>query len=105
MDRDVVTKKDLEAFGRDFEAKLDAKLEAKLTEKLGALKDELLEAIRDAQSEVLRGFHAFQTGWDLRLRKLEADHSNLDTATVGRLNNLEQRVFDIERKLMGGGPQ
>jgi hypothetical protein len=105
MDNELVTKKDLEAFGKEFEAKLDAKLEAKLTEKLGGLKDELTEAIRDAQSEILRGFHAFQTGWNLRLGKLEADHTNLDTATVGRLNNLEQRVFEIERKLMGGGPQ
>ena len=83
MDNDVVTKKDLEAFGKEFEAKLDAKLEAKLeaklTEKLGTLKDELAEAIRDAQSEILRGFHAFQTGWDLpvtqaRSRPLQPRH-------------------------------
>jgi hypothetical protein len=102
MDNDVVTKKDLEEFGREFEAKFDAKLEAKLNEKLGALKDELVKAIRDSQTEVLRGFNAFQAGWNLRFRKLEADHSNLDTSTVGRLNNLEERVFQIERKLMGG---
>jgi len=101
MPDDYVTKKDLEEFGERLEARLDAKLDAKLR----TLKDELIEAVRDAQTEVLRGFHAHQGGMDLRLRKIEADHSNLDASATGRLANLEQRVFEIEKKLMmGGGP-
>jgi hypothetical protein len=99
MDNDPITKKDL----LELEEKLEAKLEQKLNEKLQAFKLEIVEAIRDVQTEVLRGFHGFQTGWTLRLRKIEADQSNLNTASTERLNNLEERVFEIEKKLLNGG--
>lgn len=97
MDNDPITKKDL--------LELEERLESKVDAKLQALKVEIMEAIRDAQTEVLRGFHGFQTGWTLRLRKIEADQSNLNTASTERLNNLEERVFVIEKTLLGGGGQ
>jgi flagellar biosynthesis/type III secretory pathway protein FliH len=63
------------------------------------IKSELTEVMRDMQTELLRGFEAFSTGQILRLRKLEADNSNLDASLSGRMDALEKRLMQIELKL------
>ncbi len=94
----------LAALEERFDAKLAA-LEERFDAELTALKDELVERIHDAQTELLRGFDRFLFGENVSMRKIEADQSNLDRSTSLRLNNLEERVMDIEKKLLGGGPR
>ena len=60
------------------------------------------ELVRDAQTEILRGFERFLTGNTIRLRTLEADFSNLRASEQLRLANLEERVQALELKMMGG---
>jgi hypothetical protein len=79
-DNSPATKKDLDS------------LEARLTENL-------TEAMRGMQTELLRGFAAFTEGQTIRLRKVEADQSNLDAALSGRVNVLERRLLEIELRL------
>jgi len=59
----------------------------------------LVERMRDIQTELLRGFEAFAAGQVIRLRKVEADQSNLDAALSKRVEILEQRLRQIEIKL------
>lgn len=59
----------------------------------------LIEKMRDMQTELPRGFEAFSSGQTIRLRKLEADQSNLNTATSGRLDVVESRLLQIEVRL------
>ena len=47
---------------------------------LEAMEGRLVEKMRDMQTESLRGFEAFSSTQTIRLRKLEADQSNLDVA-------------------------
>jgi len=61
----------------------------------------LVEAVRGMQTELLRGFEAFSVAQTIRLRKVEADHSNLDTALAGRMDVMEQRLHQIEQRLGG----
>jgi hypothetical protein len=82
-DNDPATKKDL----LDLETRL---------------KESVAELVRDAQTEILRGFDHFQTGIVIRLRKAESDISNINASTALRLENLEERVFEIEKKLITG---
>lgn len=89
-DNSPATKKDL----KDF----DVKIEGKLAE----MEARLVELIRDSQTEILRGFEKFQTANTIRMRKMEANHSNLDTSSSLRLDNLEERVLEIEKKLIRG---
>jgi hypothetical protein len=56
--------------------------------KLTELKDSVVEQMRDMQTELLRGFAAFSEGQTIRLRKVEADQSNLDAALSGRASPL-----------------
>jgi hypothetical protein len=98
MDKNApVTKKDL--------SELEGRMETRFKETDAHLKDmegRLVEKIRDAQTELLRGFEKFQTANIIRMRKLEANVSNLDTSATMRLENLEERVLEIEKKLIRG---
>ena len=82
---------------------------AELTAALNTLEthviDTLTEKMRDMQTEVLRAFESFAAGQNIRLRKLEADHSNLDAALTGRVEIVERRLFEIEKRLMIDPPK
>jgi hypothetical protein len=55
--------------------------------------------MRDMQSELLRGMAAYSGTMNLRMRKVEADQSNLDAALSGRVEILEKRLSEIEQRL------
>jgi hypothetical protein len=89
-------------------------MDQELREHLEAMEQRMLhqtqEMVRDAQTEILRGFdhYHYQTGVQLRLRTLEAETSNLKTAQELRLANLEERVIALEiaiqrKRLSNGG--
>ena len=86
-----VTKKDLV----DLKSEIDAHL--------NGMEARLVEKIRDSQTELLRGFEKFQTANNIRMRKLEANLSNLDTSASMRLENLEERLLEVEKKLLLNG--
>ena len=65
------------------------------------LKDSLIEHMRDMQTELLRGFSTYSEGTTTRMRKLEADQSNLDVATRKRFEGIEDRLARLEKKLGG----
>lgn len=68
---------------------------------LDGLESRLVETMRGMQTELLRGFEAFANGQTLRLRKVEADQTNLDLALRGRVEVLENRLAQIEQRLGG----
>ena len=70
-----------------------------LTEKISSSEGRRVEKMRDMQTELLRGFEAFASGQTIRLRKVEADQSNLNTAAGGRLDVVESRLLQIELRL------
>ena len=70
-----------------------------ITALLDAHTERLIERTRDMQTELLRGFEAHAAGTIFRLRKVEADHSNLDASISGRVEVLERRLFEIEKRL------
>ena len=78
---------------------------AELDAALNAQTDHLVEKMRDMQTEILRAFEAFSAGQEIRLRKLEADQSNLDAALSGRVSIVERRLFEIEKRLMIDPPK
>jgi hypothetical protein len=79
-----VTKKDLEEFG--------AQLRAGTKQDLLDLENKLLEAMRDMQTEMLRGLERFAVGNFARMHRLEVSDNDLNE----RVNVLEQRVLTLE---------
>ena len=95
---------------RDTQGELEVRLvermhdlENRLVERMhgmqAELENHLIERMRDMQTELLRGFESFSAGQTIRLRKVEADQSNLDTSLSGRVNILEARLTQIELRL------
>jgi hypothetical protein len=70
-----------------------------ITDLVDAQTDRLVERMRDMQTELLRGFAAHADGMTIRVRKVEADHSNLDAAASGRIEIVERRLLEIEKRL------
>ena len=66
---------------------------------LQGMENRLIEQMRTMQTEILRGFHAHSEALTIRLRKIEADHSNLDTGLSQRMDIMERRLLEIETKL------
>jgi hypothetical protein len=91
-----------ERVGANLDGKL-GEMETRLTErmdgKFGEMEARLTEKMRDMQTELLRGFESFSTGQTIRLRKLEADQSNLDVSLRGRVDVVESRLLQIELRL------
>jgi exonuclease VII large subunit len=99
-------KEELRALEERFDARLDSLEERMIrtfTSLIAKTKTEILEKtqeqVRDAQTELLRGFEAFIKGRDVQFRKLRADFSNLDAATDLRIKAVEDRLWQIEKRL------
>ena len=87
-------------------AEMETRFNAKLTEmetrfdgKLTEVENRLVEKMRDMQTELLRGFESFSVAQTIRLRKVEADQTNLDVSLRGRLDVVETRLLQIEFRL------
>ena len=70
-----------------------------ISEQITASEERLTESMRKMPTELLRDFEAFAAGHTLRIRKVEADNSNLDAALSGRVEILERRLLEIEMRL------
>jgi hypothetical protein len=93
------TKADLAALEGRFDARLET-MEARLDARLEALKNSMVEAVRDSQTEILRAFERYASSEQIKFRRLQADLSNVDASTDRRLEIVEQRLMEIEKKLL-----
>lgn len=63
------------------------------------LESRLNQRLRDIETALLTAFHGYASGVSVRLRKIEADISNVDAATTARLAAIEERVLNLEIRL------
>ena len=83
-----VTRADLEVF------------RGELVQQIGEV---VAERLHESETRLLKAFYQYQEHSDVRMRKMSADISNMDTASDLRINNLERRVIEIERKILDSG--
>jgi len=104
-----VTRADLRAELRAVEDRMTNTIANTIAKAIAQSQAEILEKtqefVRDSQTELLRGFDAFSTAFHVRLRKLQADVSNIDPAADQRLTLIERRVFEIEKRWQIPPPQ
>jgi len=65
--------------------------------------EQFTERLHDTETRLLNAFYPYQEPSDVRMRKMSADISNMDTASDLRLNNIERRVIELERKILDSG--
>jgi hypothetical protein len=91
----------LEAMGQ-LRSYIDGGLQS-LHERLQSLKEYVDKRTHDAETRLLRGFADFASTYEIRMRKMNADSGNLNTATDTRLAIVEDRLAAVERKLLAKG--
>jgi exonuclease VII large subunit len=103
-------KEELRALEQRLEERFDGRVDSleermmrTFAQLIAQTKTEILEKtqeqVRDAQTELLRGFEAFAKSQNVQFRKLKADLSNLDAATDLRIRAMEDRLWQIEKRL------
>jgi hypothetical protein len=85
-------------------AELEARLEAKFDTKFSEIRDSITEQIRDNQTEILKAFLPWQESVQTQFRKLEADMGNNVVSIQQRMNILERRLWEIEKRLLMNPP-
>ncbi len=64
-----------------------------------AFESRIIGRMREMETALVSAFHSYATGVSVRFRKIEADVTNIDAATMARLAALEDRVLEVERRL------
>jgi len=75
-------------------------LESGLLAKMAEQEERLSEQIRDMQTELLKAFMPWQDQIRFQFRELEVNTGNSVSAIKERMNILERRLLEIERKLL-----
>jgi len=78
---------------------------AQLRAELSEVETRLVGHMRHIETSLLTAFHNYAQGVNVRFRKIEADLSNIDAATLARLDSVEQRMLALEMRLPPSGPQ
>jgi hypothetical protein len=94
-----VTRADLAEFRGELVKQIGELMDARIRQS----EEQVTERLHDAKTRLLKAFYQYQEHSDVRMRKMSADISNMDTANDLRLNNLERRVIEIERKILDTG--
>ncbi|HUQ93068.1 MAG TPA: hypothetical protein VM120_15410 [Bryobacteraceae bacterium] len=61
--------------------------------------DEIKEMLCGIETSLLRAFHGYAKGVDVRMRRLEADSKNIDSEAKGRMEALESRALERETRI------
>jgi hypothetical protein len=94
-----VTRADLEEFRGELVQQIGEVMDTRIRQS----EERFAERLHDSETRLLKAFYQYQEHSDVRMRKMSADISNMDTASDLRINNLERRVIEIERKILDSG--
>jgi uncharacterized protein YceH (UPF0502 family) len=64
------------------------------------LREYIDERTHDAETRLLRAFSDYQNSHNIRFTKLKADQENLDSSADRRLASLEERVTNLDKRLI-----
>jgi hypothetical protein len=98
-----VTRADLQEYMEGFKQELVKQIGEFIDARVRQSEEQFAERLHDTETRLLKAFYQYQEHTDVRMRKMSADISNMDTASELRLNNLERRVIEIERKFLDSG--
>ena len=96
------TKRDLALVTKDLA--VVTKGLAALETRLDVRMDSLSEQMRDMQTELLKAFLPWQEQVRMQFRELEVNTGNSVTTVKERMNILERRLWEIEKRLLMNPP-
>ena len=83
---------------------MDDELGAYLRQMENRIIDTLTERMRDMQTEILKAFEPWQENIHARTRLLERTWAAVDDTAKARMDTIERRLTEIEKKLLLNPP-
>jgi hypothetical protein len=75
-------------------------------ERILELREYIDERTHDAETRIVRAFGAYQESAGVRMRKIEADVSNVNASTTQQLDVVQSKLLDLETRIINlEGPQ
>ncbi len=70
------------------------------------LREYIDERTHDSETRIVRAFGAYQESASVRMRKIEADVSNINASTSQQLDAMQSKLLDLETRIINlEGPQ
>jgi hypothetical protein len=70
------------------------------------LREYIDERTHDSETRIVRAFGAYQESAGVRMRKIEADVSNINSSTTQQLDAVQSKLLDLETRIINlEGPQ
>jgi len=70
------------------------------------LREYIDERTHDSETRIVRAFGAYQEAAAVRMRKIEADVSNVNASTTQQLDAVQSKLLDLETRIINlEGPQ
>src|SRR5271169_3730476 len=77
-----------------------------IDERMLALREYIDERTHDSETRIVRAFGAYQESAGVRMRKIEADVSNINSSTSQQLDAVQSKLLDLETRIISlEGPQ
>jgi hypothetical protein len=77
-----------------------------IDERMQALREYIDERTHDSETRTVRAFGAYQESASVRMRKIEADVSNINASTTQQLDAMQSKLLDLETRIINlEGPQ
>ena len=75
-------------------------LEAMERRIVGQLQEYIDERTHDAETRIVRAFGAYQESAGVRMRKIEADVSNVNASTTQQLDAFQSKLLELETRII-----
>ena len=79
---------------------MDADLKQYLDSMETRLREYIDERTHDAETRIVRAFGAYQETSGVRMRKVEADVSNVNSSTTLQLDAMQSKLLDLETRII-----
>ena len=79
---------------------MDADLQKYLEGMEQRLREHIDERTHDSETRIVRAFGAYQQANGVRMRKIEADTSNIDASTSQQLDAVQSKLLDLETRII-----
>jgi hypothetical protein len=97
---------DLQRYLEGMEKRLREYIDGRTHDLETRLREYIDERTHDAETRVVRAFGAYQESSGVRMRKIEADVSNINASTSQQLDAMQSKLLDLETRIINlEGPQ
>jgi len=91
---------------RDTQKSLCEHFDGRMYDMVKSLREHIDQRWRDAETRIIRAFGVCHEVTSVRMRKIEADVSNINSSTTQQLDAMQSKLLDLETRIINlEGPQ